>query len=306
MTTYSNYTFDVPDPKKVRVIVNTDAKCEADDQYAIVHALLTPKFIIKGIIGAHFGTHRNDQSMQESYDEVKKVLALMDLEDEVQVYRGATKAFGDESTPEMSEGADLIVREAMAEDPRPLFVTFQGPITDMAAAYMANPQIAGRVTVIWIGGGPWPEGGWEFNLSNDVHAANVIFKSDLDLWLVPMTTYSTMRVSLAELQARVEPYGEIGAYLFRQLVEFNDLMGESLVWPRGESWCLGDSPTVGLMMDPQEFNYDWVPAPIVTPDYRFVHRQNNRPIRVYRKVDVRFILEDFFSKLQINYEKSDP
>lgn len=28
----------------VELIVNTDAKNEADDQYAIVHALLSPKF----------------------------------------------------------------------------------------------------------------------------------------------------------------------------------------------------------------------------------------------------------------------
>ncbi len=297
----SKYNYTVPQPKTVRVIINTDAKCEADDQYAIVHALLTPKFDIKGIIGAHFGTHRNDHSMQESYDEVVKVLELMDLQDEVEVYKGATKAFASETEPEMSEGAELIVREAMKDDPRPLYVTFQGPITDMAAAYMANPEIVGRCTAIWIGGGSWPEGGWEFNMSNDVHAANVIFKSGLDLWLVPRNTYSTMRVGLAELQAKVEPYGEIGAYLFRQLVEFNEHMGENLRWPLGESWCLGDSPTVGLMMDSEEFSYDQVPAPLVGQDLRFTHRQPNRPIRVYHRVDVRFILEDFFCKMQLNY-----
>jgi len=301
MKTFSKYNFDVPEAKKVRVIINTDAKCEADDQYAIVHGLLTPKFLIKGIIGTHFGIRRNQYSMQESYDEVVKVLSLMGMQDKIEVYKGATKGFENESTPEMSEGAELIVREAMSDDPRPLYVTFQGPITDMAAAYLANPEIAGRITAIWIGGGAWPEGGQEFNLSNDVHAANVVLKSDLDLWLVPRSTYSTMRVSLAELQAKVEPYGEIGAYLFQQLVEFNDLMGNNLVWPRGESWCLGDSPTIGLMMDSQDFYYDWVPAPIVTQDMRFVHGQNNRPIRVYKQVDVRFILEDFFSKMKLNY-----
>jgi hypothetical protein len=41
--------------KRIRVIVNTDAKNEADDQYAIVHAILTPMFELHGIIPAHFG-----------------------------------------------------------------------------------------------------------------------------------------------------------------------------------------------------------------------------------------------------------
>ena len=75
-----NYDFTVPKQKKIRVIINTDAKNEADDQFAIVHHLLTPKFEIKGIIAAHFDT-RPDQGKEEtmdmSYQEVKKVLSLM-------------------------------------------------------------------------------------------------------------------------------------------------------------------------------------------------------------------------------------
>ena len=43
------YKFEVPDAKKVRMIVHTDCKNEADDQYALVHHLLTPKFIMKGM-----------------------------------------------------------------------------------------------------------------------------------------------------------------------------------------------------------------------------------------------------------------
>ena len=46
--------FDVPEYKKIRVIVDTDAACEADDPFAIVHALLSPKLIVKGIIAEHF------------------------------------------------------------------------------------------------------------------------------------------------------------------------------------------------------------------------------------------------------------
>ena len=40
---------------KTRVIINTDAKNEADDQYAIVHAILTPSFALHGLVSAHFG-----------------------------------------------------------------------------------------------------------------------------------------------------------------------------------------------------------------------------------------------------------
>ncbi len=301
MRAFPQYSFDVPDAKRIRLIINTDAKNEADDQFAIVHALLTPKFCIKGIIAAHFGTRRTQHSMQESYDEVLKVLSLMQMQGEVDVYRGATGALEDESTPQPSEGADLIVREAMADDSKPLYAIFLGPLTDMAAAYLAEPRIAGRVTVIWIGGGAWPAGGAEFNLSNDIHAANVVFKSDLQLWQVPRSAFSAMRVSLAELQAKVEPCGRIGQYLVRQMVDLNDALAGNARWPLGESWTLGDSPAVGLLLDPHESCYEWAPAPYVTQEMTYVHGQSNRPIRVYRSIDARFILEDSYSKVKLSF-----
>ena len=38
----------LPPEKKARLILNTDAKNEADDQYTIVHALLTPSLDLHG------------------------------------------------------------------------------------------------------------------------------------------------------------------------------------------------------------------------------------------------------------------
>ena len=57
--------FDVAFPPDTlqRVIINTDAKNEADDQYAIVHAVLTPSFDLHGIIPAHYGTRKTPRSL---------------------------------------------------------------------------------------------------------------------------------------------------------------------------------------------------------------------------------------------------
>ena len=49
-----NYQFEVPKSKQVRLIVYTDCKNEADDQFALAHALMTPKVDVVGIIAAHF------------------------------------------------------------------------------------------------------------------------------------------------------------------------------------------------------------------------------------------------------------
>jgi purine nucleosidase len=299
-----NYAFNVPEQKKIRIIINTDAKNEADDQYAIVHHLLTPKFEVKGIIAAHFDS-RPDQGREEtmdmSYDEVKKVLSLMGEEDNYKVYKGAKHAMTDESTPVMSEGAEFIIKEALSDDPTPLYVVFLGNLTDLAAAYLAEPKIAEKLTAVWIGGGEYPSGGLEFNLWMDINAANVVFKSNIPLWQVPKNVYKMIRVSLAELQCRVQPCGEIGNYLFQQLVDFNEKLGSNLEWPHGESWNLGDSPTVSVLLEDHEHQYDWIPAPIFSKEMYYIHGQNNRAIKVYRSVDARFTLEDFYCKLYLNY-----
>ena len=65
---YDNYNYRIPEGKRVRLIVNTDAKNEGDDQYAIVHALLSPKFDNRGVIAAHFGNEKSSHSMEDSYE----------------------------------------------------------------------------------------------------------------------------------------------------------------------------------------------------------------------------------------------
>jgi len=294
----------VPENKKIRVIVNTDAKNEADDQFAIVHACLTPKFQIQGLIAAHFGNHRSNNSMEESYQECLKLVDLMKLPDEIACFRGAKTAVASPACYEYSEGAQLIVREALADDQKPLFVIFLGPLTDLACAYLHNPEIAGRLTAIWIGGGAYPKGGIEFNLRNDIEAANIILQSEIELWQVPSNVYSRMLTSFAELQDRVQPHGEIGQYLFRQMLDFNQFCAEkytSMAWPRGESWSLGDSPAVGLMLDPQDYAWTSQEAPQIDQNMNYHFDGNGRAIRVYHDINVRFILEDMFYKLKLFY-----
>ena len=299
---YTDYKFDVPDEKIVRVIVDTDAKNEADDQFAIVQALLSPKFENVGFIAAHFG---KENSMQRSYEELEKIFDLMDFDKSV-ILHGAKNSLPSEGIPVPSEGSRKIIEEAMKEDDRPLYVLFMGAITDLASAYLEEPRIAGRLTAIWIGGGRYPVGGPEFNLGNDINAANVIFKSKIDLWQVPKNVYEMMPVSFAELEEKVSDKGKIGEYLFKQLMEHAHEPGpRKSAFRTGETWVLGDSPAVGLVLYEHRFLFDYVQAPLVTINQTYEQTGLNRPIRVYKGIDSRLILEDFFSKLSL-FNKNHP
>jgi purine nucleosidase len=282
------------DDKKHRVIVNTDAKNEADDQYAIVHAVLTPAFELSGIIPAHFGEKKSKTSQQDSRREVDLLLELMDLTGKIRIEDGAPRAIPDEVTAVDSPGARLIIEEALKDDPRPLFVAFYGPLTDMASALLLAPEIAEkRIRVVWIGGGAWPAGGVEYNLSNDITAANVVMKSKIEIWQIPRPVYRRMPVSYAELAEKVYPCGRIGRYLVEQLVDHNTRIASTAM----EYRSLGDSPAVGVMIYPDCGCWHWKPAPEFAPSMNYIHTGRNRPIRVYQDIDARFILEDFFAKL---------
>ncbi len=294
MKRFDNFKFAVQEKKKLRVILDTDAACEADDPFAIVQALLTPRFHIKGIVAELFANDGSGESVDQSYEVIQKILSLMEIED-VQVYHGSYKKLEQEQEIRESEGADFIIKEARKDSEEPLYVLCMGALTNVAIALNKAPDIADKFICIWIGGGFYPDGGWEFNLTNDIHAANAVFKSQVELWQVPMETYCTMQIGYAELQQKIRPCGAIGRYLFEQMVDY----GMRADWVAGESWSLGDSPSVALALNPGCGWHETRKAPVFEQDGRYAECDTNREIRVYKRVDSRYVLEDLFCKLAI-------
>lgn len=306
------YEYQVPQKRKIRYIVHTDCKNEADDQYTLAHALMLDKTDVVGIIAGHFDMANYERFPEKktanaSFDEIIKVLELMHLEDHYPVYLGANEGIPDEHTPIVTDASQFIVEEAMKDDSRPLFIGMQGAITDLACAILMEPRICERMTCIWIGGGEYPNGCGEFNLANDINAANVVFSSTMPVWQIPRTLYKQFAVSMLELQTKVKPYGKLGSYLFQQTVDFNNWMLRFDTWPHGEIWTLGDEGCIAALLEEIERDdgYEMISAPRIDKDMHYIHNQNNRPIRVYHKLDVRLTLEDLFARLKVNFPEQD-
>ena len=289
--------YDVTDAKKLRVILDTDAACEADDPFAIAHALLSKKFVVKAIFAEHFGV---PGSTKRSYDEIMTVLEAMKIE--VPVYMGEEGKLSSLEDKEISPAAKFLIEEALREDDKPLYVLCLGAITNVAVAIKKCPEIIDKMTVVWIGGqNPenFTKADREFNSGNDIDAANLMVSSGVKLWLIPNNVYGTMHIGLAEIQKRIYPCGEIGKHLFENMINFN--MTDDAWWTAGESWSLGDSPAVGVVLEPNCGQFVYRQAPVFEEDttYRF---EEGRPlIRVYTSINSRFILEDFISKLELVY-----
>ncbi|VEP41866.1 MULTISPECIES: nucleoside hydrolase [Tessaracoccus] len=278
----------------VRLLISTDAKNEADDQFAIAHALLSPTLDLRGLMPAHFGAAG---SLQGSRDEVNLLLSLLEMDGQIPVSEGAAGPLPNDFTPRDSPAARKILDES--HHGGTLFIAALGPLTDVASALLLDPDLAARdVVVIWIGGPPyggvepvyWPE----FNLANDIHAANVVFSSGIAIWQVPMDVYTLVGVSYQELELKVRPHGKIGEYLVRQLLEWNSKNMTRKVDFRS----LGDSPAIGLALNPYGAVWRRHLAPRFTPEGAMSsNNSTNHTIRVCERLDTRYLLEDFFAKL---------
>jgi len=94
----------------------------------------------------------------------------------------------------------------------------------------------------------------------------------------------------------VGPHGALGAYLTRQLIEWN-----AEHHPRPiESRSLGDSPAVALMLEPYSGLFRAQSPVRFSADGHYVASEANAHILVCEAVDVRFLLEDMFAKIAAN------
>lgn len=294
---HNRYQFEVPEEKKVRVIIDSDVAGEADDPFAIAHALMSPKLLVKAVVAEHCVY---PDSMQKSYEAMERLADAMDVK--VNILHG--EEFPLDENRELSEGVQFIIEEARKEDERPLFLLCMGPLSNPARALSAAPDIAKRLTVVTIGGHGYEQmrDFREANFGGDIKAANTVLGSGVNLWQIPVCSYGRIRTGLAELQNKVAGCGKAGKYLFEQMINYN--MTEAAWWTPGESWSLGDSPAVAVVLDPDCGSYTMLPSRYVNEDTSYSAHLTGHVIRVYHTVNARFVLEDFFAKLKLCCDSS--
>ncbi|QHC65474.1 nucleoside hydrolase [Rathayibacter sp. VKM Ac-2759] len=279
-------------PRPHRLIVSTDAANEADDQFAIVQALLTTTLDIRGLVSAHFG---GPGSRDASRREIDRTVGLSGVP--APVLDGSADPLPDERTAAPSDGSRLIVDEALRDAGR-LWIAVLGPLTDVASALLEEPSIASRdVVVVWVGGPPYdeiPSYHPEFNLINDVAAANVVMASGVALWQIPMPVYSMVGIGHAELRTRLGGTSPLADYLVDQLIAFNDTIDYGPLDFRS----LGDSPAIGAVMNPAGGRWRSRPAPRFSTSGDLLPTAGPHPIRVCEAFDTRWLIEDLIAKLR--------
>lgn len=307
---------------RMRIIIDNDFGGDPDGLFQLVQHLLSPTVEIRGIIGSHLrpgdGWDPSKETASHAKQKAEELLGIMHLEKAYAVYQGANFPLENDSTAQRSDAANAIIKEAMRDDTKlPLFVVCGADLTDIASAYLLEPKIASRLTLIWIGGPEYPElatpppgySTLEYNLGIDLKAGQVIFnKSSISVWQVPHV-YRQVMMPYSSMLVKVKTQGKIGEYLTANIERIMK-MGLKYNFNVGEVYIVGDSPLVLLTAlqssfepDPSSSFYSLRPSPLINDQGIYEANHKGRNIRVYTNLDVPLLLDDLYSKLILFNQK---
>jgi purine nucleosidase len=281
---------------KIRMVLDTDTYNEIDDQFAVVHAMLSPDELdVEAIYAAPFFNARSANpadGMEKSYGEILRLLDRLGITSDGFVFRGAQGYLRDSSTAQPSAAATDLIDRATSDHAAPLYVVAIGAITNVASAILLEPSIIERIVVVWLGGHAqqWPHTR-EFNLMQDVAASRVVLDCGVPLVRIPcLGVTSHLTTTVSEIERFVQGQGSIGDYLARI---FRDYRSDHFAWSK-ELW---DVATIGFLIDP-----DWVPtnlvhSPVLSDQLTWSVDQSRHLVREAFFVRRDPILRDLFTKL---------
>jgi len=286
--------------KKHRIILDTDAYNEVDDQFCLAYCMLAKEKIdLLSVNAAPFLNSRSTSpadGMEQSYQEIFKVMKLVDPNASIPVYRGSTSFLPNKNTPVESEAAENIINTVMNSE-EPVIIVAIGAITNVASALIKCPELAKRTAVVWLGGHAqhyWHN--YEFNLRQDIPAAQIIFDSGIPFVQVPCCGVCTeFRTTVAELKHYLSDKNELCDYLTNIVAKECDHLEKDGNAPSRIIW---DVTAAAVLICPENCNMVTIPRPIVTSDGLYAY-DSARPHFVYvRALNRDRIYGDLFEKLK--------
>jgi len=289
--------------RRLRLVLDTDTYNEIDDQFAVTYALLSPEQLsVEAVYAAPFHNSRSaspGEGMELSYQEILRLLAFLGLSADGFAYRGSSDYLSAQRQPQDNEAVrDLIDKALASPDDDPLYVVAIGAITNVASAMLLAPEIIRKIVVVWLGGHHlnWPHTR-EFNLQQDVPAAQVVLDSGAPFVIVPcLGVTSHLLTTLAELTACIGGISPVGDYLCAIFKDYrpNSFAASSVIW---------DISTIAWLINP-----DWVPSylthsPLLTDQVTWSVDSSRHLVRVANYVHRDPIFRDLFTKIRQTQER---
>lgn len=292
-----------PPRKPARVVLDTDAFNEVDDQFAIAYMLRSPEQIHPLAITAapffNWNSRSPGDGMEKSYHEIFQIYDLMNETLPPPVWKGSQQYMTQAGGPVDSPAAQEIIRLALASSADdPLYVVAIGAITNVSSAIAACPEIIQHIVVVWLGPNAfWWENHDIFNVSQDYFASSVLYESGVPLVVLPChSVASHLHTTPYELDDCIQGKNELCDYFCQLFHGRHEKFGNN-----EPGWCkvLWDVSAIAWLV-----NAEWVPSkllpmPYLNPDFTYRFDPERRQIK-YREaifIDRSKVFVDLFAKL---------
>jgi inosine-uridine nucleoside N-ribohydrolase len=278
------------------VILDTDAYNEIDDQYTIAYTMLSKDRVnLLSINAAPFLNSRSTSAgdgMEKSYNEIFNIMRLVDENAKIPVYRGSTEFMTDVNVPVESDAANNIINTVM-NSKETVYIVAIGAITNVASAILKCPEIVEKAVVIWLGGHAlhWQDTK-EFNLKQDIPAAQVIFNSGIAFVQIPCNGVCTEFVTtVPEINYYMKGKNALCDYLCEITAAYNRKgvpAWSKIVW---------DVTAAAAIVKPETEDMVIIPTPYVTCDGRYAFDAARHPYIYIRRIRRDPLYADLFEKL---------
>ena len=295
---------------KLRVIIDSDANNELDDQHAIAYTLFSgDAFDVEGVT---VNRTRSGGPVANHRKEAERIVKLCGLDEKIKVYTGAEKNFDDikdkvgDETFDGSEAVNFIIERAHACKDRKLVLIPVGKLTNIALALKKDPSIASKVRIVWLGSN-YPDPG-EYNQDNDIPSVNYVLNCNVP-FEIALVRYGkpsgtdAVRASLKEIKARMPGLGPriekpvIGRH-GGEFSTFGDYSVNLFVKMGHESRALFDMAAVAVVKNPLWASTKTIPAPILEGKNWKERPDNKRRITLWENFDRDAIMADFYHTMQ--------
>ncbi len=186
LSTLSVQTVFAASERRIKVIIDSDANNELDDQHAIAYALFNSD--VFDVLGVTVNNTRSGGGIDGQYREAQRVMKLCKAHGVIPLLKGAQGNY-DKIVKTVKDkdfdghaAVDFIIRSARAAEKDKLVLLPVGKLTNVALALAKAPDIVPKVRIVWLGGN-YPGKG-EYNLDNDTSSVNPVIRSGADFEMV--------------------------------------------------------------------------------------------------------------------------
>jgi purine nucleosidase len=294
-----------------RVLLDTDANNELDDQHAIAYMLFSGDvFDVEAIT---VNRTRGGGDVEQQAKEAERVVTLAGLQRIFKVIRGANGSFA-EIAPHVGERSfdgSAAVDEMIAQSRKPGLVLLPvGKLTNVALALKKDPSMAQRVRVVWLGSN-YPDPG-EYNQENDEGALQFVLDSTNVPFEMAVVRYGKptgtdhVRVSRDEVRARMAGKGPrirvpiVGRNggKFATFGDYSiDLFDHINMNGDPPSRALYDMAAVSIVKNPAWATPSRIPAPRLVNSKWEARPDHPRTIVVWEHFDRDAIMKDFYATM---------